>query len=236
MVQHSNKPTTDSYRISSPELILNLLKRLMSVQAPVSIHLKGDRHPYPSTIIAVDETKNLIQLDELNDSAGHDALVNADKLILDAYLGGVTIRFSAAKPQYINPPQETGFYRIGLPRQLHYQQRRDNVRIKLKGSATSVSAIHRRSRHNLQGVILDLSESGMGFLIRENEKLRLGDILNRCRFQLADNAVIECDMEICFLQRLSQKGFTRIGCRFIDLAQAAQQTIDSEIARSRQDD
>jgi c-di-GMP-binding flagellar brake protein YcgR len=215
--------------VHSPEIVLALLYRLYSARAPLSLSFHRDPGSYPSAIIDINESQRLLLLDELADASAHRRVHLGMNFKVEASLGGVLIRFAAKDASMFKDAQGRGLYQIALPRQLLYHQKRSHYRVPLSGSVLAVSARLIRSHRSISGIMIDLSQGGVGILIREAAKIRLGDRLDKVRLELAGQTLEILEMEVCALQRFPQKGFLRLGCRFLELSQAMGEVLKTSL-------
>lgn len=217
------------HHVTSPELILVLLNRLRSAQAPLSLSFHRDPGSYLSTIIDINEPQRLLLLDELTDPSAHRRMQLGMNFKVEARLGGVLIHFTAKDASFFKDAQGKGLYQIALPKQLLYHQKRGHYRVPLLGSAFALSARLTRTHSSLGGIMTDLSQGGVGILARTTTKIRLGDRLDKVRLELGDQTLEILEMEVCYLQRFSQKDFLRLGCRFIELSQAMSDALKASL-------
>jgi c-di-GMP-binding flagellar brake protein YcgR len=220
----SSNPSNANYRINASTQILSLLNRLRDSMKLLGIAATGDTEFYPSTIIEVNKKTATILFDQIRNPKGHSNIRRSDSLRVNAVLDGVRLQFVA---RLLNVDGD--LYATALPDYLLYFQKRDNYRIRVTRNQIALSAVT-DSGEVIQGVLVDISATGLGLMIKGGEQLELEDRLSNVRFTLPGGEEFQCDLLIRYIQNMEREKSQHIGCEFIKLNPTELNTIKHSIS------
>lgn len=204
--------------------IAGLLKRVRDQRVLLSVRVPGSDVIYNSLLLDVDPARNLILLDELNPSTGHELACKARQLRIRCQCQGVELSFVC--PIEIGKGQSgVSFYRAPLPDSINYLQRRGSYRIRIGLNMHIPVALPLAPETRLEGELFDLSMGGLGANLPNQIELTRGQIIESCTLELPNGEPLTTEIEIRFVRidRASQS--QRIGASFRNLAPQQQSLL-----------
>ncbi len=211
------------YAVHSRAEILFLLRAIQKRKLLVNLDLPRSRQIVVTSVLAVDEARNLLILDSARGDAINQELMSGTGAEFITQLDGVSISFSSgpvAACVYENLPA----LRITLPPSLIRLQRREHFRVPMPIANPVRCLVPSLADANAEPIatcIVDISCGGVA--IAENSG-RLGCDTGRtlpdCRLLLPDAVTVVTSLEVRNAAQIRlQNGVTqtRLGCRFLDL-------------------
>ncbi len=208
------EPTVNSENpnfITQVSQVKRMLNLVVEARVQVSI-IFDDKSEYTSRILSA--TSNGIILDQFNTREAHSKVSPDLALQIHAKYKAVPFNFSVTTikaqpngylcsfPDKIYHPQKRSFFRISL----------DNFeKYKFTGSV-------QYSENTLTGFILDISYGGLSLAIHSNIYIKKGDLLSPSRLELKNGHLIQLDLIACSVKSIPQSGYTRVGCKFLNLS------------------
>jgi c-di-GMP-binding flagellar brake protein YcgR len=223
-------PPANADRITTPQIIFNLLKRLHDRRAMVNISVPGYREQYLSTLLDVNPEQDYLILDELKIGEGNQRLLKRGQYHFHAVLKGIEISFS-------NTLEEVGrsggfnFYRSRLPRAIYYYQRRAHYRAHISLAQSIPVSLSEQTMDHLSGLLMDISVGGIGAQLKTVPKLSLdrGDRFSRCLIELPSGIQLATELEIRFIEQKSThraQQRVRLGGRFLNMDPQQEKTVE----------
>ncbi|OQX48849.1 MAG: hypothetical protein B0D87_03525, partial [Candidatus Sedimenticola endophacoides] len=214
----ASEPTADEggHFVTLRPRISALLDQAAKSHTLMSASLKGLDHPCNTAILEVSESEGYLLLDELTPRRGHQQLLEQGRLHLLGRLNGVELSFAT---ELIETDEKEGIaiYKTTLPEKLFYLQRRMDHRVATSGQRIPFRARRGRELEVLiEGYLLDLSQSGIGVILNEDQFLRKGETLANCSIRLPgeEEQPANFAMEIRFYSQGQQSRRGRLGGRF----------------------
>ncbi|OUS11545.1 hypothetical protein A9Q89_08710 [Gammaproteobacteria bacterium 53_120_T64] len=212
----------DRIKIKAHKLLI--LKALQENRSPLSLSIEGSDGGFVSIILAIDGENDIIELDELADSAAHQTLLAAKNYRATGWLQGVNIEFSA---HITDHQQSQGLtrYHSTLPDTIYQYQRRTGYRTHV--SMMSSPEVHLILADNqvVKGRISDISISGALLTVPLGSPIAPGDRISQCIFKAIDKKMIIVEAEVRRLMDTEQSSRTRLGCRFTHVDQTTSQDL-----------
>lgn len=197
-----------------------VLDGLQSSRSLITVII-GDQNKerYSSAVIAVYPEERQFVMDEITPKAGHERLLQANKLKAYALLKGVKVHFTA---EVLKADSKDGipYYVFSFPEYIYYAQQRTHYRVHIPGARQK--AIQAGAA---EGRLVDLSLGGIGAIFPEDSDLNEGDILSNVRIQLPDGNSFHCDVEVCHIIPIQQQKQYRVGARFINVPKQQKRQI-----------
>ena len=103
---------------------------------------------------------------------------------------------------------------MSVPDSIVYVQRRNDHRVQLAGRSNFRGHLDLNKNILVTGYAADISLHGLGVVLKIPNKITQGDKLFSCILQLEDEVPLYFDLTVCFVQKIPQRGSTRIGCQF----------------------
>lgn len=218
-------------QVATRAQIAGLLRRLMDAHALVHVSLPGEGEYWLSAVIDVHAQDGYLLLDELTPHDGNARMSQARRVIVSAQVQGVDISFATL---LLGSGMSDGivYYRLALPEQVRYWQRRANYRARV-GAASVIPVVLQKADHPpLAGELYDLSAGGIGTRHKKSDGAvpMLGDIWGQCRIQLPEGQDIRCALEIRFIGHDERGGSLRLGGRFVDITRPQLKQVENFVA------
>jgi len=201
--------------IRDHQLVCTLLRRVSEQRALLRVTLPDSRVTYHSAILRLEPDDGYLVLDELNPRQGHERLLVERRLHASAMVQGAEIRFGA-ELQAVGEQEAIAFYRVRLPDELVYLQRRASFRVHVPLSAPLAASFQWEEDDPLRGRVTDLSEGGVGVEFSCHVQLAPGEILP-CELHLPDGERLACDLEVRYAKAEESPQRMRMGGRFLEL-------------------
>lgn len=209
---------TNPERLTTPEQIGPVLTHLLDDRKQVTVLVDGSDETYTSSILAVDEGRAILELDELNPRAGHELLAAQRRFRLQTRHKGIDIGF-VAEVAAVDSSGGIAVYTVPFPDLVHYHPRRQAYRAEVDLSQRIPVFLELQTGAILQGELRDISVGGVGLELvrRPLQPLERGQTVEWCKVRLEDGREIGGNLEICFVSQPRGGQRTRIGGRFLNL-------------------
>jgi c-di-GMP-binding flagellar brake protein YcgR len=216
--------------VSDPAQIANLLKRMKEHRALLTVTVPGDTDVYLSAVLDVDPSEGFCRLDELVPPEGNSALARAGRFNAYAQCQGIDISFHGTVHQ-TGEDADGLFYRIALPAQVHYRQRRAYYRARINRGQTIPIILPAKDGSELHGRLHDISVGGLGgeFENYTGPLLDPGETVADCRLLLVERP-LNLTLEVRFASLDETRRLLRLGARFLDLPRPEQKLVEQFVA------
>ncbi len=210
--------------ISYQPHMVNLLHRLQTTRSIVKVKIGKDSAEYNSIILEASYEKNELLLDELNSQSAHKKIKKGTLIHVDGRLQGVRMQFQA-KVLGIENDNSFAAYRLALPKNMLYQQRRRHYRASVNGDQKLAISIPVPLKHHVIGDIVDISASGFCSKLDYSDSINFSaeQAIYSATINLPGRNEITCDIEVRSVRSYPEKGYALIGSQFIEI-QPNQQT------------
>jgi len=194
--------------------MVGLLKRLHSSRAQVSISIDRDRTVYNTIILDVDGKQQLLFLDELNSETAHKKIRKGSVIHFDGRIKGVRVKFET-KVLAIEDNNHIAMYRLSLPAQMLYQQRRRHYRATVLHHHLGIS-IPVPLKNHITGSIVDISAGGFcsRLTLSESNVIQEEQTVFDAKINLPGQSTITCDIEIRSIRHYPEQGYALVGGEF----------------------
>ncbi len=196
------------FTVNRKESIARLLQLAERRQVVLDVQWPGETERYGTAILGV--------------YAEHGKLLERRELHASGRLEGVPLKLSARLLE-ARDKEGVAFYKMELPQQLLYVQRRRSHRFAQSGSPLPFNARLRDQQEVkvLRGMVHDLSSDGVGVVFEGQVPLRRGLVLNLCQIQHPREGAIAFDLEIRHAAYLPDRQVTRMGGRMLNMEKAS---------------
>ncbi len=210
--------------ISYQPHMVNLLRRLQAARSLVKIKIGKDTDEYNSIILEANYDTNELYLDELNSKFGHKKIKKGTLINVDGRLQGVRVQFQT-KVIGIDNTNSIAAYRLALPKNMLYQQRRRHYRASVNGDQKLAIVLPVPLKHHVMGDIVDISASGFCSRLDYSDSINFQaeQAIYSATINLPGRNEITCDIQVRSVRSYPDKGYTLIGSQFIEI-QPNQQT------------
>lgn len=189
--------------VTEPTKITQILKAIEDQAGFCTIELNNSDETYTSNIIAVQENKNLIFINELRPEHGNPKLKQCKQLKLTTYLNNIHLSL-VLKDLSAENSQHTTYYKAPLPERIYYPQRRKSPRISITTYQLTFQGTSSRNKFTIGGSAFDISRGGISLIIDNTiARIQRNDQLTNCVLILPDQSKIHFDLVIRFLKPYS---------------------------------
>lgn len=205
-----------SEKVTHGPQIAGLLKRVRDNRVLLSVRVPGSDAVFNSLLLEVDVERNVILLDELNPSAGHELACQARQLRVHCQCQGVELSFAC--PIEVGQGQRgISFYRAPLPTVVNYLQRRGNFRVRVGRNMNVPVRLPFGGSVAVAGELIDLSMGGLGASLSNQVELACGQVIETCSIELPKCDPLTTELEIRFVRLDKERQIQRIGASFRNL-------------------
>ena len=215
--------------ISDPARIISVLNKiyrqrsLLSISFPASGYGKdrGD-----SLIVEVNKRKQHLLLNKLQPEHAHALLIKEKKIQIKSFFSGIQVTFDSELKQLIDEDGDI-YYLLDIPKKIRYHQKRTAHRANTSSDNPVPVIIQLDDDTKLDGIVEDISIGGLSITFTTNlpHVLQIGKTMTSCRFNIPNEGVIVCQLNIRFIQHDYEDSPPKIGARFEELEQSDHRLI-----------
>jgi c-di-GMP-binding flagellar brake protein YcgR len=203
---------------------LNLIEAQRS-RAIIDVAVAGLNQSYQSVILGVDVASSSMLIDELFPS-GFIGLVDQALTINVRRMDGSRVSFTT---RIIERSRigETDNYRVALPANIDYKQRREVFRLDVAQEAAVRSEFCTADHQFCAAQVLDVSATGVRLELQNSIEIAAGDVLTGLDFEFAGNH-FQCQAEVRHV-RNDRFGGIAIGVAFRNFPRPQQRLLERSI-------
>ena len=212
------KDSTSSFeRITNKERITTLLGRIKDARGSILVHFEKNNNQFSSAILDINPKTETVVFDEILPNEGHDLLLKLKQFNVTARIDGVSIHFKCAL-KTANSKDEIASYSVQYPVRILYEQRRDSFRVPVSDRTAVPMTISTETENVYEAYLIDLSSSGIGAYVEENEELTEYGKSYYCKIHLPKGDFVTSEFELCFVKPDDKMKQIQIGGRFVNLS------------------
>jgi c-di-GMP-binding flagellar brake protein YcgR len=216
--------------VTKRKRVIVLLERIRKQKALLTVNISGINGSFSSTLLSIDAKDNYFSIDELHPPEGHQHLSSGTRLAIHARAPGMDWHFRS-HVESIDKDRDIHYYKLAMPAEVYFAQRREIDRVKISGTA-KLSIAHAEGQ--LKGMLYDLSAGGVGAIVQSGIRLGVGE-RHTCFVELPNEKRLITQMVIRFAKPDPKPGYWRLGLEFIDLEADEKDIIGRSIRRAEQD-
>lgn len=230
------KHDDDAELLRGSQRILPLVERVFRQRALITVAVQGLDDLFTSVILEVNDEGEYLVMDELRPLEGHAALRPGHEVHVSSRLDGISLSFSSTVERIENE-QAGAYYKVPLPAELRYNQKRNYYRAAVPVTRTSPVLLVLGDRRSLAGELRDISLGGFSMRLNPGAPhgVTEGDRIDRCILHLDEQRSIETAVEVCYVEDRASTRRPRFGLRFIDLDERALRAIGGLVATLERD-
>ena len=214
--------------ISNQQQIFSILSSVQKARAPITIKFENNDRYYTSLILRTDLDDNYMIIDEIAPQDGHQLALEKRPFSIRGSHKGVSLFFRPNQIAGSGIESDIAFYKIPLPKEMIYQQRRHAYRAIVARALqinVTLSGSHRYGQ--LTGRLFDLSLSGCRINFEGEVKPALvrSDKFESCKILLNDFA-LDTPVTLKHATFIRDWGETTCGFQFEGLDGTSQKLID----------
>lgn len=213
----------------SPEFAIHILKQLQERHTPAIVNFKGDSQQYVTMILEVNERKKIVVLDEMTPKEGHKLAEAGEPFRVTSSDNGIAVVFKTAITK-CGIEKGIHYYYVPLPEQVDYLQRREAFRIKISSANKRDVRFKAREKVYKEAYIFDISFTGLSIVVPKVnlvEIVRRGTVLEPVRFELLNDEIMSCQLQIKRVDYNDKKDETIIAGEFKELERHEQRQINA---------
>lgn len=219
-------------KLSDKIRIRAFLQRILEKRALLTIIINGHEELFTSAIIKVINDDDSFIIDELKPEHGNKLLLDNPGVQLKAQLDGISINCQATISKF-GEDDNIAFYKLPIPDEIEYHQRRQAVRIRLSAAHPLPVRFSNKDDASFEGEIDDISIGGIRARFKQSllKSLENGQHLT-CSFLLPpDNEqTLICDLVIRVIKHdKDQFGSSFLGGEFMDMAKSVERQLQRSI-------
>lgn len=221
----------ETIKLTSVEDIRRLLKKIYSSHSLLTISFESSDACFGSTIIEINNDENYFVIDELYPEEGHSLIEVDKKLLINAHHAGAFVYFSAFI-EAIGKNEKAAYYKIDMPEEVEFHQRRNTYRVSTGISETIPVNLVNEDEILISAELRDISIGGVSLRINAMPHISLqsGDHIPTCLIQLEENRKILSSLNICHVEKMKGTGSLRIGAQFANISKIDQREVEHLIA------
>lgn len=217
MSNKAKNTTTDNEQITESASIVRILKQLTTRNTPLTVQIADRNASYTSYTVGVE--KSHLLLDELIPTTGHQILLEERNITVSSKLDGVDIHFNTSLVS-VDEQDKVLTYRMSLPKQLEYHQRRQDYRVHIPMSKLLRVFILDRADTMHEATLHDISHGGAGLVFTTPANTIESGQIYGFAFELPNDVWLYCFAEICHSKTIPPKNRQLIGIKFVELSPA----------------
>lgn len=186
-----NRPPPPRVLTTPLEIYANL-RLLQQHHDPLVITFKERRQRFQSYLIELNREHGYLALDEMVPSEGERLLASGESFTVEGFHDGVRIFWECRQPVHFDELEGHRCYWAPFPAELHYHQRRNAYRARLRQSqAIDAELAGEKLVAPLAGKMLDISATGckLRFPGDASQHLQPGELYERLAIQLPSGAI-----------------------------------------------
>ena len=226
----SRQTDLESIKLTSVEDICLLLKKIHLKHSLLTITIESSDECYGSTILEVNKEKNYLVIDELHPEQGHSKIKTGTVVTFNAHYEGAFVYF-VATVDAIGDSQKAAYYKIRMPDEVHYHQRRNTYRITTSISEPVSVNLVNGDEILIKAELRDISHGGICLRVNPASHISInsGDVIPTCLIQVSDERKILSSLNICHVEVIKETGALRIGAQFSDISNFDQRELEAAL-------
>jgi c-di-GMP-binding flagellar brake protein YcgR len=221
----------ESIKLTSADDIQHLIKKICAKHSLLSVLIEFSDEYYGSTIIEINNKENYLVIDELYPIEGHEKIKTGSRLTFNTQYQGAFVNF-VSTIEAIGENKKAAYYKIRMPDEVEYHQRRNTYRIATSLSETIPVTLVNEDEVMINGELRDLSHGGLCIRINAlpHILLKSEDYIPTCLIQVSNRQKILTSINICHVLELKETGSLRVGAEFANMSKIDRRELEHLIA------
>lgn len=229
-------------QVTSSGSVVRILQHLYDGRTPITLLFDEVDTQYTTMILDINVKDNYFIVDEVAPPSGNRLMNEHEKFHATSSDHGITVKFDG-KAYDSGMENNIAFYKIRIPSNLDYQQKREAYRSSLPTDKTVSLTLRSAHKKSFYGHLTDMSMTGCRVRFERNmiDNFTKGEIVRQCTLKFPKET-IHIDIEIRHLQYIKGKTHSIMGIHFLDLPTPEQTAINQFLSsiqresRRRQND
>lgn len=238
-MQSNSEQDEDPFVLTSPLEIRSILRTVQRHAILVRMYIKGNPdQSIMTTVLAFDETANRVVVDCSPDPELNKRLVNAQTVVFETQIDRIHVSFAAKDLQQASHDNLPALS-FPLPASIRRVQRREFYRVEIPlGEPISCSVLiteRGKAPRRVIAKLKDISAGGVALVDADNElPHESGITLRNAVITLPEVGEVTVDLDVVRVHTVvlpNKKEIVELGCKFIDIPNAASMLVQSYIGR-----
>ncbi len=221
----------ESIKLTSADDIRELLKKIYAKHSLLTITIESSDECYGSTIIEINADENYLVIDELYPVAGHELISTGTRISVNANYAGAFVYFTGTI-EAIGENARAAYYKISIPEEVQYHQRRNTYRITTSISEPIAVNLVNEEEILIKAELRDISHGGVCLRVNpaSHISIKSGDTMPTCLIQVSNERKILSSLNICHVEVVKETGVLRIGAEFTNMSKFDERELEHFIA------
>lgn len=220
-----------NHLLTSRQEIIGLLKKIYRNHSLLTVSFDDKEQRFGSAILEINTENNYLVIDEFWPEIGNSETLLKKKLDISTYHAGINMHFNNAIEE-IAEKDDAPYYKIRMPMQIAYKQRRSSYRVKTGISNPIPVSLATEDQVLIRAELRDISIGGMNMRLMDDpvKPLRVEDQIPTCIIRSRYGQNILASIEIC---RIKESNFHRNMCiatRFTGIGKPDRRALEQLIA------
>ncbi len=215
--------------VSNKQQIYSILTSVQKARSAITIKFEDNDRYYTSLILKTDLDEGYFIIDEIAPEDGHRFAQSHKPFSIRGSHNGVSLFFRPNIIAGTGIQDSIAFYKIRLPKEMLYQQRRSAFRaLVARALGVEACATSRERGTTFEGQLHDISISGcrINFEGEIDPEFNRGEVFKSCRILLSDGSIIECPLTLKHATYIRDWKETTCGFQFEGLDKYEVKSID----------
>ena len=231
LISENNQSELDSTKLTQTDEIISLLNKIYSKHSLLTIMLDTTEAYFGSTILEINKEEHYLVIDELYPKEGHELIKDDTQISVNAHYAGAIVYFSG-KIEAIGSNEDAAYYKITIPDEVDYHQRRNTYRVTTSLSEPIPVNLVTKDDVLVSAELRDVSLGGVCLRVKDLSHVSFqdGDHIPTCLIQVSKDRKILGSLNICRVEKIKNTGSLRIGAEFALLSKFDQRELEHLIA------
>ena len=227
----TDQKNLESIKLTAADDIQHLFKRISTKHSLLSVLIDSSDEYYGSTIIEINNKENYLVIDELYPKDGHEKIQAGTGLMFNTQYQGAFVNFSSIV-EAIGENDKAAYYKIALPEEVEYHQRRNTYRIATSVSEPIPITLVNEDDVMIKGELRDISHGGLCIRINDISHISITseDYVPTCLIHVENRQKILTSINICHVEKINETGSLRIGAEFANMSKIDRRELEHLIA------
>ncbi|MBL1140451.1 MAG: hypothetical protein HND53_00280 [Proteobacteria bacterium] len=228
----ADQSSLESIKLKTNDDIHHLLRKINAKHSLLSVTIGSSEQFYGSTIIEINNDENYLVIDELYPDEGHKKIEVGTKLSFNTQYSGAFVNFTGTI-EAIGENDKAAYYKINIPKEVEYHQRRTTYRIATSVNETIPVNLVNEDEILIKAELRDLSHGGLCLRLNSippHISIKSGDYIPTCLIQFDENRKILSSLNICYVEQHVETGILRAGAEFAQMSKTDQRELEHLIA------
>ncbi len=221
----------ESIKLTKFDDIRLLLSKVHAKHSLLSVTIGSSEEYYGSTIVEININEKYLVIDELYPHEGHEKIQIGTQLCFSTQYSGAFVNFTGTI-EAIGENEKAAYYKIGIPTEVEYHQRRNTYRIATNVNDPILINLVNEDEVLIKAELRDISHGGLCLRINTSQHVTIksGDYIPTCLIQVDKNRKVLSSLNVCHVEVIKETGSLRVGAEFAQISKIDQRELEHFIA------